>query len=70
MDSPVAEVMPLVLRCWPAIESLAAELDERREISHKHVVEALGLSSDHTRHPFELNNIHAGLRHVPELRGA
>lgn len=63
-ESPVSEALPLVLRCWPAIESLATVLDDRGEISHKHVVKALGLSNDHTLHPFELSSIRAGMRGV------
>ncbi|SHP48023.1 zinc metalloprotease [Mycobacteroides abscessus] len=68
--SPITEVLPLVARCWPAIESLAARLSRHEQVSHKHVVKALGLSHDYTQHPFELNNIRSGLRAVPDQRDA
>lgn len=55
----------MVRRCWPAVASLAAQIEERGEISHKHVVKALGLSNNHDMHPFELSNIRSGLRVVP-----
>lgn len=64
-NSVVYEVLPLVRRCWPAIESLAVQIEEHGEISHKHVVKALGLSSNHELHPFELANIRANLRPIP-----
>lgn len=63
--SPVTEVLQLVTRCWPAVESLAARLSRHEQVGHKHVVKALGLSNDYTRHPFELNNIRIGLQQVP-----
>lgn len=66
--SPITEVLPLVARCWPAIESLAAHLSRHEQVSHKHVVKALGLSHDYTQHPFELNNIRSGLRAIPNQR--
>lgn len=68
--SPVAQVLPLVVRCWPAIESLATRLGLHEQISHKHVVKALGLSHDYTQHPFEINNIRSGLRPIPDPRAA
>ncbi|MGH3725009.1 MAG: hypothetical protein ACRDUS_12920 [Mycobacterium sp.] len=68
--SPTSEVLPLVVRCWPAIESLAAQLDERGSITHTDVTAALGLSSDQNRHGFELNNIRGGLRPIPDTQGA
>jgi|GEM_PF-3656782 len=68
--SPTSEVLPLVLRCWPAICALAVRIDRGRETGHRHVVAALGLSTnDYTRHPFELNAIRAGLRAVPRPKG-
>ncbi|OMC10801.1 hypothetical protein A5735_16790 [Mycolicibacter heraklionensis] len=67
--SPASEVLPLVVRCWPAICALAVRINSGRETRHKHVVAALGLSSnDYTRHPFELSSIRAGLRAVPDPR--
>lgn len=66
--SPVTEVLPLVVRCWPAIESLATRLGLHEQIGHKHVVKALGLSHDYTQHPFEINNIRSGLRPIPDPR--
>lgn len=69
LRSPERDVLPLVLRCWPAIEQLAARIG-RGPILHKHVVEAMGLSSDHGRHPFEINSIRAGLRRVPASKRA
>lgn len=66
--SPTTEALRLVLRCWPAICALAVRIDEGRETGHRHVVDALGLSSDYTRHPFELSSIRAGLRTVPDPR--
>lgn len=68
--SPITEVLPLIARCWPAIESLAARLSRHEQVSHKHVVKALGLSHDYTLHPFELNNIRSGLSAIPNQRDA
>ncbi|WP_016889711.1 hypothetical protein [Mycobacteroides abscessus] len=67
-SSPTSEALPLVRRIWPAIESLATRIEEHGEISHKHVVRALGLSHDYNRHAFELNSIRSGLRPIPDLR--
>lgn len=63
--SPVAEVLPLLVRCWPAVESLASQLDEHGSITHADVTATLGLSPDHNRHAFELANIRSGLQPVP-----
>lgn len=64
--SPTVEVLPLVRRCWPAIAALAAQMDSGKVVSHRHVVAALGLSNNYQLHPFELANIRAGLRAVPD----
>ncbi|WP_133689211.1 hypothetical protein [Mycobacterium sp. BK086] len=66
LKSPRTDVLPAVLKVWPAIEQLAGRI-ERGPVLHKHVAAALGLSSDYGRHPFEVANIRAGLRSVPVL---
>lgn len=58
------EVIGLLDRCWPAVISLAATL-AGGEIRHEHVTAALGLSNDEQHHAFELANLRAGMRGVP-----
>jgi len=59
------EVLPLVLRYWPAIAALATQIYQQGPISHEDVTKALRLSEDQSRHPFEIANIHAGLSGIP-----
>lgn len=66
--SPTRQALPLVLTCWPAICSLAVRLEARSEFTYRDVVSAMGLSKDHTRHPFEVANIAAGMRPIPDPR--
>lgn len=68
--APVREVMPLVLRCWPAIVKLAAQMDDGHQVTHPDVTAALGLSQDRSLHAFEVANIRAGLRAVPQPNAA
>ncbi len=63
-SDPVREVLPLVLRCWPAIVQLAVQMDDGRAVTHADVAAALGLSADRSLHGFECANIRAGLRSV------
>lgn len=63
----VHEVMPMVLRVWPAIAGLACEIDQRA-VRDVDVVKALGVSSDPGQRAFELSNIRAGMRGVPDPR--
>lgn len=62
----LAAALPIVRRCWPAIARLAIEMDAGKVISHADVCAALGLSKDRQMHGFELANLRAGLRAVPE----
>lgn len=62
---PTETVLPLVLRCWPAIASLAGRMRGGGSITHDDVTAALGLSLDPAAHPYELAAIRSGLRSVP-----
>ncbi|WP_131815180.1 hypothetical protein [Mycolicibacterium holsaticum] len=62
----IGEAMPIVRSCWPAIAKLAVQMDDRGPISHADVCVALGLSKDPALHGFELANIRAGIRAVPD----
>lgn len=42
---PTAEVLPLVVRCWPSIEELAARLSREGQIRHTDVLAALSIPS-------------------------
>lgn len=66
---PTGAVMPLLRRCWPAVEVLAARLVAGEEVRHKHVLAALGVRYDDAA-PFALANIRAGLRAVPGGKAA
>lgn len=58
------EVAELMDRCWPAVITVAKTLVRDGEIRHNHVVAALGLSEDESRHGFELASLRAGMRAV------
>jgi hypothetical protein len=59
-----SDVVGLIDRCWPAVIAVAKKLVRDGEIRHEHVVAALGLSDDVSRHPFELASIRSGMRRV------
>ena len=65
VSDPVSEVLPVMRRCWPAIAQLACDMDDGRTLTHEDVAAALGLSKDRGLHSFELANIAAGLRPIP-----
>ncbi|GAS95751.1 uncharacterized protein RMCC_2717 [Mycolicibacterium canariasense] len=64
LGSEGRDVVGLIDRCWPAVVAVARKLARDGEVQHKHVVAALGLSADESRHPFELAAIRAGMRAV------
>lgn len=67
---PARAVLPLVLRVWPAISRLAVQIEQRGSVGHDDVCRALGLSEDRALHSFELANIRAGMRAVPQARAS
>ncbi len=63
----VREVLPLVLRVWPAIVGLGGQIDQRA-VTDADVCTALGISAAPGQRAFEVANIRAGLRGVPDPR--
>lgn len=59
-------VVPLLERCWPAVEWVAAELLVTGQVGHTDVCAALGLTGDGGPGSFELANLRAGLRVVTQ----
>jgi hypothetical protein len=57
-------VVPLLQRCWPAVETLATRLFDLGQVGHSDVCAALGLTDEGGLGSFELANIRAGLRAV------
>ncbi|WP_326544690.1 hypothetical protein QGN31_06555 [Mycobacterium sp. 2-64] len=57
-------VIPLLERCWPAVERVAAELLVKGQVGHDEICTALGVTDDGGPGSLELANIRAGLRAV------
>ncbi len=53
-------VVPLLERCWPAVETVAQKLFKDNCVEHKDVVAALGLSADAETRSVELALIRSG----------
>lgn len=57
-------VIPLLERCWPAVERVAGELLVMGQVGHGEICTALGLADDGGPCSLELANIRGGLRAV------
>lgn len=56
------DVVPLLSRCWDAIDTLAGKLNRTSCVTHRDVCDALGLSRDSASRAVELAMIRSGSR--------